>query len=135
MLMEVVNDADAELRSLERHHREREDARAAMQADLLSFDESREGESLRRHQIRTTRAIVRIAERFRKARRKGVALAPDLPAPAAGPAVTSESGTVGEKPADQPAASGRLHPPRRQRRHRPPCEWCGSRGPPSLRAI
>ena len=95
VLLEVVDEAVAELRSLERHHREREEARAAMQADLLSFDESREGESLRRHQIRATRAIVRIAEQFREARRKGIALAPDLPAPPAGPAATGESGTVG----------------------------------------
>ncbi len=71
VLLEVVDDADAELRSLERHHRQREEARAAIQADLLSFDESREGESLRRHQIRATRAIVRISERFREARQRG----------------------------------------------------------------
>ena len=105
VLLEVVDAADAELRSLERHHREREESRAAMQADLLSFDESREGESLRRHQIRADRAIVRITEQFRKAHRKGVALAPDLPAPAAGPPVTGESGKVDEAPPDQPAAS------------------------------
>ena len=79
-LLEVVDDAVAGLRELEREHREREAVHAAIDADRLAFDASDEGESYRRHQARLDRAVLRIERRFRAARRRGHVLTPDPPA-------------------------------------------------------
>ena len=110
MLLEVVDDAVAELRSLERQHREREEARAAIQADRLSFDESARARAS--GDIRSGRPGRSSASpTVPRGAAPGDALAPDPPAPPAGPAVPGESGTVGETPA-RPAgglAAGFIH--------------------------
>ena len=105
VLLEIVNEAVAELQALERQHREREEADAATQADCLAFDDSDEGESFRRHQVRSTRAVIRIVERFRVARRRGEELTPNPASPPARREVRRESRKAEETLGDRPAAS------------------------------
>jgi hypothetical protein len=52
-----------------------------LRPDSLLFDASPEGEWVRREQGKATRSILRITERFRKARRRGETLSADPPKP------------------------------------------------------
>jgi hypothetical protein len=52
-----------------------------LRPEMLLFDASPEGEWVRREQRKATRAILRITERFRKARRRGETLSADPPKP------------------------------------------------------
>ena len=81
MLLEIVDEAVSRLEEQERQHRERERALAALRPEMLLFDASPEGEWVRREQGKATRSILRIIERFRKARRRGETLSPDPPKP------------------------------------------------------
>ena len=81
VLREIIDDAEAPLASLERHHRAREAAQAAATAELRRFDDTPEGDRLRRLQLRDTRALLRNVGRLREARRKGYSLPKPPPAP------------------------------------------------------
>src|SRR6202034_998614 len=81
VLLDVVETAISRLEEQERRNREREMALAALRPEILLFDASPEGEWVRREQGKATRSIVRISERFRKARRRGETLSPDPPKP------------------------------------------------------
>ncbi len=81
VLLEIVDQAVSRLEEQERQHRLRERELAALRADALLFDASAEGEWVRREQGKATRSILRITERFRKARRRGETLNPDPPKP------------------------------------------------------
>ena len=60
-------------------------------AASLLHDDSPEGEWVRRQQGKSTRAIVRILDQFRKARRRGEPLRPPPPVIDLGPADTPET--------------------------------------------
>ncbi len=81
VLLEIVDQAVSRLEEEERQHRRRERELAALRADALLFDASAEGEWVRREQGKATRSILRITERFRKARKRGETLNPDPPKP------------------------------------------------------
>ncbi len=81
MLLGIVDAAVAGLEEEERQNRRRERELAALLPEMMLFDASAEGEWVRREQGKATRSIVRITERFRKARRRGEALRPDPPKP------------------------------------------------------
>ncbi len=81
VLLEIVDAAVSRLEEEERQHRRRERELAALRADALLFDASAEGEWVRREQGKATRSILRITERFRKARKRGETLNPDPPKP------------------------------------------------------
>ena len=81
VLLEIVDAAVSRLEEQERQHRRRERELAALRPDALLFDASPEGEWVRREQGKATRSILRITERFRKARRRGETLNPDPPKP------------------------------------------------------
>ena len=81
VLLEIVDQAVSRLEEQERQHRRRERELAALRADALLFDASPEGEWVRREQGKATRSILRITERFRKARKRGETLNPDPPKP------------------------------------------------------
>ncbi len=81
VLLEIVDASVSRLEELEPQHRERERALAALRPGCLLFDASPEGEWVRREQGKATRSILRIMERFRKARRRGETLSPDPPRP------------------------------------------------------
>ena len=81
VLREIIDDAEAPLASLERHHHAREAAQAAATAELRRFDDTPEGDRLRRLQLRDTRALLRNVGRLREARRKGYSLPKPPPAP------------------------------------------------------
>ena len=81
VLLEIVDAAVSRLEEEERQHRRRERELAALRADSQLFDASAEGEWVRREQGKATRSILRITERFRKARKRGETLNPDPPKP------------------------------------------------------
>ncbi len=75
VLLGVVDAAVERLEALEQGHRQRE----ARRVEALAYDDSPEGEWVRRQQSKSTRAIFRILEQFRKARRRGEPLLPPPP--------------------------------------------------------
>ena len=81
LLLDIVNEAVEPLEVLEARWREREAALVAARSGSLCHDDSPEGEWLRRQQGKSTRAILRIVERLRQARRRGVTLSADAPPP------------------------------------------------------
>ncbi len=83
VLLEIVDDGRSRLDELEPQHREprARGCSAALRPGCLLFDASPEGEWVRREQGKATRSILRIMERFRKARRRGETLSPDPPRP------------------------------------------------------
>jgi hypothetical protein len=81
VLREIIDDAEPPLASLEQHHRAREAAQAAATAEMRRFDDSPEGDRLRRLQLRDTRALLRNVGRLRDARRRGYSLPKPPPAP------------------------------------------------------
>ncbi len=81
VLLGIIDEAVAGLEEEERQNRRRERELAALRPEILLFDASAEGEWVRREQGKATRSIVRITERFRKARRRGETLSPDPPKP------------------------------------------------------
>ncbi len=81
VLLEIVDAAVSRLEEQEQVHRRREADLAALRPEILLFDASAEGEWVRREQRKATRAILRITERFRKARRRGETLSADPPKP------------------------------------------------------
>src|SRR6202034_3398031 len=81
VLLDVVETAISRLEEQERRNREREMALAALRPEILLFGASPEGEWVRRQQGKATRSILRITERFRKARRRGETLSADPPKP------------------------------------------------------
>ncbi len=81
MLLGIVDAAVAGLEEEERQNRRRERELAALLPEMMLFDASAEGEWVRREQGKATRSILRITERFRKARRRGEALSADPPKP------------------------------------------------------
>ena len=115
MLLEIVDAAVCRLEEQERQHRQRERALAALRPEMLLFDASPEGEWVRREQGKATRSILRITERFRKARRRGEALSPDPPRPP----------RLDPTPAE-PMATHPLDVP--QDRMEDPYQWPGSEG-------
>jgi hypothetical protein len=81
VLLDVVDAAVSRLEEQEIQNRRREAELAALRPEMLLFDASPEGEWVRREQGKATRSILRITERFRKARRRGETLSPDPPKP------------------------------------------------------
>jgi hypothetical protein len=104
LLLEIVDEAVESLEVLEARWRERAAARRAARADWLRHDDSPEGEWLRRQQGRSTRAILRIVERFRAARRRGVPLSAEPPARHARGGGSRPAGSI-----DTPTASEHGH--------------------------
>jgi hypothetical protein len=103
LLLDIVDEAVEPLEELEAQWREREAALAAARTECQLYDDSPEGEWLRRQQGKSTRAILRIVGRLREARRRGVELGADRPAPP-----SSECGSPPlEEPIDRQDASGR----------------------------
>jgi hypothetical protein len=81
VLLEIVDEAVSRLEEQEQVHRRREADLAALRPEILLFDASPEGEWVRREQRKAKRSILRITERFRKARRRGETLSADPPKP------------------------------------------------------
>ena len=107
-LLDVIDEAVEALEVLETTHRRRE----AAQVGRLWFEDTPEGIWLLQQQTRATRGILRIAERFRAARRRGEAVTPTPSArrsndrPSASPATPidrEEPGRPGPDRGDEPA--------------------------------
>ncbi len=81
VLLGIVDAAVGRLEEDERQNRRRERELAALLPEMMLFDASAEGEWVRREQGKATRSIVRITERFRKARRRGETLSAEPPKP------------------------------------------------------
>jgi len=87
VLLGVVDRAMSRVTSLLAAHQERAEAEAASAADRLAFDDSEEGERLRRFQVAFNRALLRTLDAFLKFRR-----------------ATDESGREGEPPGEPDGA-------------------------------
>ncbi len=81
VLLGIVDEAVSLLEEDERQNRRREREIAALRPEMLLFDASPEAEWVRREQRKAERSILRITERFRKARRRGEELSPEPPRP------------------------------------------------------
>ncbi len=75
VLRSIAEGAIARLEALAVGHRERAEADAAQQVDMLSFDASTEAERLRRYQFSCTRSLFRSIDTLIKVRRNGLGLA------------------------------------------------------------
>jgi hypothetical protein len=102
LLLDIVDEAVEPLEMLEARWQEREAALVAARSGSRCHDDSPEGEWLRREQGKSTRAILRIVERLRRARRRGVMLNADRPAPTS----CDRGSPPPEGPIDRRCASG-----------------------------
>jgi hypothetical protein len=69
VLMRIVDLATARLRTLEAEHQEVADTLGGLDTKILSFDESKSGEQIRRHEGSCNRLMLRNIEAIRKGRR------------------------------------------------------------------
>ncbi len=69
VLLRIVDEASARLRMLEATHQKLADVVRELDAKILSFDESKSGEQLRRHEGSCNRLMLRNIEAIRKGRR------------------------------------------------------------------
>ncbi len=69
VLLRIVDEASARLRMLEATHQKLADVVSELDAKILSFDESKSGDQLRRHEGSCNRLMLRNIEAIRKGRR------------------------------------------------------------------
>ncbi len=79
VLLDIVDEAMDRLEELEATLRRRETERAALRPTALLFDDTPEGRWVRARQSQYDHAILRIVDRFRRARRRGEPMTADPP--------------------------------------------------------
>ena len=70
-LLNIIDQSVARLKSIAEGNRKRAEANAGLEAELLAFDASPEGERLRRYEISCSRTLIRTLDAFDKLHRSG----------------------------------------------------------------